>query len=82
MPAVKDILKHVSADVAGRRRKCNRKRDHAIAKGDPCLVVRDAAQRQTTYCAVCAADILAKAERSLTDLLARFGAPDEPGQVE
>ena len=39
MAAVKNILKHVSAEVAGRRRKCYRKKAHVILKGDPCLVV-------------------------------------------
>ena len=82
MPAVKDILKHVRVDVAGKRRKCNRKRDHFIAKGDACLVIRDGAQRQSAYCTVCAADILAKADSSLAELHARFGTHSELGQGE
>lgn len=82
MPAVKDILKHVRVDVAGKRRKRNRKRDHVIAKGDACLVVRDGAQRQSTYCTTCAADILAKADSSLKDLHTHIGTPSEHGQAE
>lgn len=72
MAAVKNILKHVSAEVAGRRRKCYHKRAHVILKGDPCLVVRDGPQNQTTYCNVCASEILAKADSSLVDLHAHF----------
>jgi len=82
MPAVKDILKHVRVDVAGKRRKCNRKRDHVIAKGDACLVVRDGAQRQSTYCTTCAADILAKADNSLKDIHTHIRTPSEHGQAE
>lgn len=74
MPAVKDILKHVSAEVAGKRRKCHRKRAHVILKGETCLVVRDGPQNQTTYCAVCASEILAKADTSLADLHAQFAS--------
>lgn len=76
MAAVKDVLKHLRIEVAGRRRKCNRKKTHTIFKGEACLVVRDGPQSQTTYCAVCAAEILAKADESLAALLAQFsGAP-------
>lgn len=72
MPAVKNILKHVSTEVAGRKRKCYRKDAHIILKGQPCLVVRDGPQSQTTYCPVCAAEILARAEQMLIDLHASF----------
>lgn len=47
MAAVKDMLKHVSAETAGRRRRCYRKTTHVILKGDPCLVVHDGPQSQT-----------------------------------
>lgn len=72
MAAVKNILKHVSVEVAGKRRRCYRKRTHVILKGDTCLVVHDGPQHQTTYCAVCASEILVKADASLADLHARF----------
>lgn len=74
MAAVKNILKHVSAVAAGQRRKCYRKRTHVILKGEPCLVVRDGPQSQTTYCADCAAEILAKASGELADLHTHFPA--------
>lgn len=79
MAAVKDILKHVSAETAGRRRKCYRKTTHVILKGDPCLVVHDGPQSQTTYCTVCASEILAKADKSLADLHTHFTAPHDAG---
>lgn len=77
MAAVKDVLKHVSTQVAGRKRRCYRKRAHTILKGQTCLVVRDSPQSQTTYCSVCAAEILTKADDSLMTLRAGFGASDE-----
>lgn len=82
MAAVKNILKHVNAEVAGRRRKCYRKRTHVILKGDPCLVVRDGPQNQSTYCTVCASEILTKANGALADLHAHFAAPYDAGLQE
>jgi hypothetical protein len=70
--AVKNILKHVSAEVALRKRKCYRKQTHQILKGDKCLVVRDGPQSQTTYCTICASEILARADTSLNDLRTNF----------
>lgn len=70
MPAVKDVLRHVTTQVAGRQRKCYRQpRKHLIAKGELCLVVRDAPQRQSTYCMTCAREILDLAETRLEGLL-------------
>lgn len=76
MAAVKNILKHVDAEIAGRKRRCYRKRAHQILKGETCLVVRDGPQSQTTYCVVCAAEILAKADQSLAALSAQFPVGD------
>jgi hypothetical protein len=73
MAAVKNVLKHVRTEVAGRKRKCYRKQTHTIVKGDTCLVVRDSPQQETTYCAVCAAEILAKAGEALAELGGAFG---------
>lgn len=79
MAAVKNILKHVSAEVAGRRRRCYRKKTHVILKGDPCLVVRDGPQNQTTYCTVCASEILTRANGALADLHTHFAEPPDAG---
>ena len=72
MTAVKNVLKHVSTEVAGRQRKCYRTTKHQILKGETCLVVRDGPQSTTTYCAACAAEILAKAGQLLSELSADF----------
>jgi hypothetical protein len=77
MAAVKNILKHVSTEIAGRKRRCYRSKNHSIVKGDTCLVVKDAPQKETTYCAVCAADILAKADEVLAELHGAFSG-DRP----
>lgn len=75
MAAVKNVLKHLSTEVAGRKRKCYHTKKHEILKGETCLVVRDGPQSATTYCAACATDILAKASQSLSDLSADFAPP-------
>lgn len=70
MAAVKDILRHVSTEVAGRKRKCYRRpNDHVITKGEPCLIVRDGPQQQRTYCAACAQEILEKAHVRLDEMV-------------
>ncbi len=72
MAAVKNVLKHLSTEVAGRKRKCYHTKNHEILKGETCLVVRDGPQSHSTYCSACAADILAKAGQLLSDLSADF----------
>ena len=81
MAAIKNILKHVSAEVAGRRRKCYRKKAHVILKGEPCLVVRDGPQSKTTYCTVCALEILAEADLLLADLHEHFAPTKDTGSA-
>lgn len=68
MAAVKNLLKHVTTEVAGRRRKCSRKSTHVIVKGETCLVVRDGPQSQTTYCVICASEILLRVDEKLESL--------------
>lgn len=77
MPAVKDILRHVSTEVAGRKRKCYRyPTKHVITKGELCLVVKDGSQTKNTYCLICAHEILHKAQIRLTDLTRITSPPD------
>jgi hypothetical protein len=76
MPKIRDILTHVSVEVASRKRICHRNRkDHAISKGEPCVVVRDhATGGKKNYCRVCSADIFEAAKgriRALEEDLAR-----------
>lgn len=73
MPAIKNVMKHLSTEVAGRRRKCYRQpAKHAILKGELCLVVKDGPQSHRTYCGTCAAQILSLAQDHLTDLTAQM----------
>lgn len=72
MAAVKNVLKHVGTEVAGRKRKCYHKNTHEIIKGETCLVVRDGPQSNTTYCKACADAMLTKAEHVLAELRDAF----------
>jgi hypothetical protein len=40
MPKIRDILNHVSVEVAQRQRKCRRDAARIIVKGEHCLVVK------------------------------------------
>lgn len=65
MPPVKNVLKHVSTEAAGWRRKCWRNNTHFITKGDLCLVVVEGPTVTTTYCAECARPMLERARQEL-----------------
>lgn len=75
MAKVREVLGHVSIETAERRRICHRNREsHTIAKGETCLVVREAASSGSkNYCRVCAAPILEQAAQDLVDLRAALG---------
>jgi hypothetical protein len=70
MPKIRDILSHVSVEVAGRRRICHRNRaDHSIDKGTRCLVITDPATGGgKNYCPECAPEILNKAKLRIAEL--------------
>ncbi|PZO58843.1 MAG: hypothetical protein DI639_08055 [Leifsonia xyli] len=72
MPAVKNVLKHVSTETAGRKRKCWRNNTHVILKGELCLVVVEGPMDTTTYCAECARPMLERAQQELAAITARF----------
>lgn len=72
MPAVKNVLKHVSTETAGRKRKCSRKNTHVITKGELCLVVVEGPMDTTTYCAECARPMLERAQQELAAITAQF----------
>jgi len=68
MPKIRDIICHVSVEVASRKRICHRnRRDHTIHGGQACLVVRDDSGGKKNYCAACASDIVASARRRLSE---------------
>jgi hypothetical protein len=70
MAKVRRVLGHVLIEVAGAKRKCHHKpRDHAIIKGEVCLVVREASMGgHKNYCQVCALEILDLAGDDLQSL--------------
>jgi hypothetical protein len=68
MPKIKDILVHVSVEIAAKKRKCHRSGGHhGIRAGDSCLVVRNGLNRRN-YCRECAAPILELAGTRLTEI--------------
>jgi len=71
MAKVRQLLKHVSIDVAKRTRRCRHNRAHRIEPGQPCLVVRDeCGPGSRNYCAECSEPILKACAMDLR----RFGA--------
>ena len=70
MPPIRRVLGHVSTETARATRKCHRKpKEHSIARGEACLVVKDQGQgSKKNYCRVCARSILEHAQADL-DLL-------------
>jgi hypothetical protein len=58
MPKIRDIICHVSVEIASRSRICHRNRkEHSIQRGEACLVVKDDSGGKKNYCHICAAEI-------------------------
>ena len=74
MAQVRRVLGHVSVETAGARRKCYRKpKDHKIAKGVRCLVIKDGGTgAKKNYCALCALEILTVASDDLSVIRGEF----------
>ncbi len=70
MPKVRDVLTHVSVEIASKRRICHRKRnEHSIEKGQVCLVIKDHSMgAKKNYCVECAPEILAVAKARIASL--------------
>jgi hypothetical protein len=68
MAKVKEVLRHVSVQTAGAKRKCHRKpMQHSIAKGEQCLVIKDVSSGSSrNYCPECAEPILDRAQKDLS----------------
>jgi hypothetical protein len=70
MPKVRQVLNHLSVELAQRKRKCYRKPTaHEITKGELCLVIKDSASGgKSNYCPECAEPILEQAQKDLDRL--------------
>lgn len=66
MPKVREVLKQLRVETAGRRRKCHRNDSHSIGRGERCLAVYDPiTSGRKNYCTECARPILDQARRDL-----------------
>lgn len=74
MAKTRDILTHVSLEIAVRKRICHHNRNqHEVAKDERCLVVKDAATgAKKNYCRQCALDILQAASTRIALLRAEL----------
>lgn len=77
MGKVRDILGHVSVDVAKRKRKCHHKsKEHAVSAGQKCLVIRKSdGLGHKNYCVLCAREILQAASQKLSKLALEVDRP-------
>jgi hypothetical protein len=65
----RDIIKHVTVEVAKGGRKCHRTREHRIAIGEKCIVVQEGAfSGSKNYCVSCGLEIVVAAEARLISL--------------
>jgi hypothetical protein len=69
MAKTRDIVTHVSVEVAERKRICHHKpKEHSISGGESCLVIKDSATLgRKNYCTLCAPAILAKAKARIAE---------------
>lgn len=69
MAKVRDILVHVCIEIAEKKRRCSRNKEHVISRGEQCLVVRgEMSHSQKNYCVACAPAMLALASAKLATL--------------
>jgi hypothetical protein len=69
MPKIRSVLGACTVETARRSRICHRDRkNHAIPKGVPCLVIKDQAGGHKNYCQECALAILEQAADDLHTL--------------
>lgn len=69
MPAIRRLISSASVETASRKRLCHRnRRSHVVAKGEVCLVIKDADGGSKNYCIQCATAILDRAAQDLHDL--------------
>ncbi len=83
MGKTRDVLGHVSVEVAGKKRVCHRDRSHAIHGGEPCLAILGGPRNaRKNYCRVCARAILDCARGRLADIEQNlFHEPSDSGPL-
>ena len=77
MPAIRQILKHVTVDTAKRGRICHRNRKgHSITKEATFLLIKEQnGLGSKNYCGVCAGPILQQAQDDLDKLTRGLDLP-------
>lgn len=74
MAKTRDLLVHVSVEVAVKKRRCHRNREHAVIAGKSCLLVKErSGLGSKNYCEKCAREILEAANRKLARLNQELG---------
>ena len=69
MAQIRDIVIHVSTNVASRKRKCHRSKNHSISGSQIFLSIRQVnGLGSKNYCLECANDILNHAIKKLKDI--------------
>jgi len=77
MSQIRDIVIHVSADVASRKRKCHRSKKHSIPGSFSFLSIRQSnGLGSKNYCSVCANEILGQAIKKLQDIQSQLNNPN------
>lgn len=75
MAAIRNIIGHISVEVAKKKRACQRNsKEHSISKGEPCLVIKGGSYNAgKSYCCICAKPILKLAENRLSEIQKEMG---------
>lgn len=77
MAQIRDIVIHVSADIASRKRKCHRNRKHSIPANFSFLSIRQSnGLGSKNYCSVCANEILNQAIKKLQEIQVKLNKPN------
>lgn len=75
MAQVRDILIHVSVDIAIRARKCHRSAKHKIEAGERHILIREAqGLGAKNYCKLCAHEILTIADGKLKSIIGELAS--------
>ena len=75
MPKVREVIGHVTVEVAKRKRKCTRMpKKHSILQGETCLVIKGGTYNAPqSYCKECGLEIISVAEAAIQDFLSALG---------